>query len=685
MALVAVTAGATMVLGTGTPAAAAAQPVNVTLDQVSWSRADSKSAGETITSGDALVGAFRDAAGKHHNSKSYFTFDVSKFRGTKVFSARVRLSELAAADCAKPRATQLWVVEPSAPITWAAQPEETARLVGPTVPPWTGCTYDTHSWDAADAVRDAVAKGRSTLTVAARIDEAFAGDVAYARTLRSAGRLSVSYNTPPNTPTGLLIGQQGKACGPDLYLPERQPMVRGAVTDPDGYSGLDARFAFWPVDDPTQRKEVVTYAGFGSPAQSWFPADMVRDGGTYAWALRAEDGHAVSEWSAPCQFTADLTRPAHPPTVSSTTFREDAGPPGDGWQGVPGDFTFNANGDTDVVGFRYHGLGVPYGEVAADRPGGSATVSVMPSSNGPLYISVFAVDRVGNRSDSVDYRFWVRSNTPRVETTRAIIGQPFDATFTAVQEGAVAFTYRLDGQPETTVPVGPDGTATVRLQPAPGGDAWYYMLVVSTTNAKGTRSGTNNHHVFVDRAAPTIDAPFAELIGRPLDITFRPGIEGVTSYTYWINGGPRTVVAADSDGVAHITYTTTGETEIYVFSTFGDGFESGIATEYLYLDDGPPVVTSDIYPGWPASGGPGVPGTFRFDSPLDNVTEYRYTYDHGPEQTVAAHADGTASVVLTPDSPSYHAIDVYAVTSTGIVSGRTWYSFEVSPTATGPA
>src|SRR5207244_3157079 len=149
--------------------------------------------------------------------------------------------------------------------------------------------------------------------------------------------------------------------------------------------------------------------------------------------------------------------------------------------------------------------------------------------------------------------------------------------------------------------------------------------------------------------------PWNSLMGRPMDITARPGIDGVVSYTYWVGpDGPRTVIPADADGVGHISYTPMApETEIHVFSTSADGYVSGVASEYIYADPGTPEITSAEYPEYMTGGGPGIPGTFRFVSPLDNVIEYHYSFDYGPEQVVAAVADGSASVVWTPPSASW--------------------------------
>ncbi|HEU5473088.1 MAG TPA: hypothetical protein VFV67_20775 [Actinophytocola sp.] len=75
-----------------------------------------------------------------------------------------------------------------------------------------------------------------------------------------------------------------------------------------------------------------------------------------------------------------MTRPGVP-TVGSTDYPENNPYPGVGAPGLPGRFTFDANGSADVVGFRY-GEFFASTFVAADRPGGSATVEFAPRGQG---------------------------------------------------------------------------------------------------------------------------------------------------------------------------------------------------------------------------------------------------------------------------------------------------------------
>jgi hypothetical protein len=91
------------------------------------------------------------------------------------------------------------------------------------------------------------------------------------------------------------------------------------------------------------------------------------------------------------------------PSVSSSDYPANACA---GGIGRPGRFTFSANGDTDAVGFRY-GADFPFVNVAADRPGGSATVTITPNTSGVLKVAVESVDAAGDTSAVTNYWFCV--------------------------------------------------------------------------------------------------------------------------------------------------------------------------------------------------------------------------------------------------------------------------------------
>ncbi|ONI91555.1 hypothetical protein ALI22I_07960 [Saccharothrix sp. ALI-22-I] len=681
MLLAALVGGLVAVPGT---AAAAQNPNWTTLRPAQWLSTDSRTPFRTITTGDARVGSWRDGNGEHHISKTYFTYDLTRFKGTTVFTARFSAYETAVGDCAKPRALELWTAKPHGPITWAFQPRELVKAPDPAGS--TPCTDPWLVWDLGEIVKNAVAEGRTSLTLVARITRDHQGDVAYGRSLATGPGLEVTFNTPPGTPTGLAL--ENRPCGAETVTASRRPFAGALVSDPDP-GGIDGRLAFWPVDTPDQRVEYAVYGGGGSLA-GYFPADMVQDGRKFAFAARAEDGHANSEWSAPCVFTADFTAPAHAPTVTSAVYREDAGPPGDGGEGVPGEFTFDAAGDEDVVAFEYSGHAVGYGRVSADRPGGSARITTTPTTDGPVSIEVSGVDRAGNRSPVRSYRYWIRTTAPAMRMPLFELGVPADVVLTANQDGATAFVYRLDDGPEQTVPVGADRTGRVTLTFLAGQSE--HPFEVWTVDAGGFKSGITDWDIRVEQYEPmvTTDA-YEPAVGDRVVVTATPWRDrpDVVAYVFQVREGAEVTVPVDANGGATYEYTVVapGFHLARAASVNGAGIRSGWGEDWFDATAPAPTATSTDYPTGQEAGGPGVEGSFTFSSPHLPVASFRYRFNGGEEHTVAAGPDGTATVRWTPKAPGPAGLRVVGVSASGFDTEPRYHSFAVKalpPTLTSP-
>ncbi|WP_370949312.1 hypothetical protein AB5J62_17690 [Amycolatopsis sp. cg5] len=110
---------------TDTPASAAAVYTDISAPAKSF----------PATGTDVPVGAWTDADHRYHSSKAYFTFDLRPFRGAKVSYAEAFATETAANDCAKPRATELWVTDAAAHPTWRDQPKERTGSPAPAPSP----------------------------------------------------------------------------------------------------------------------------------------------------------------------------------------------------------------------------------------------------------------------------------------------------------------------------------------------------------------------------------------------------------------------------------------------------------------------------------------------------------------------------------------------------------------------
>ncbi|WP_233226271.1 hypothetical protein [Amycolatopsis sp. CA-126428] len=285
---------------------------------------------------------------------------------------------------------------------------------------------------------------------------------------------------------------------------------------------------------------------------------------------------------------ASAATPIAEPTVTSAEYPDDgAWHPG---AGVPGSFTFDAGGDAAVVGFSY-GNSDPAGTfVAADHPGGSATVSYTPQASGPNDLYVASVDSEGNRSPQHVHHFYVQSTEPRVNGPRETgVGVPAEFRFSPGMGDVVSYTYVIDNGPETTVAASADGTATANIVTATLG---YHTLKVWSTTSTGLKSG------IAGKGYPASDAPLVASTEYPdsvggggpgvtgvFNLTPRtPGVVEYVYYLYWDYDNP-TVVPAGPDGRASFTYTpdASGFYPVQVFSRTADGKQSNNGRDYYIV------------------------------------------------------------------------------------------------------
>jgi len=143
----------------------------------------------------------------------------------------------------------------------------------------------------------------------------------------------------------------------------------------------------------------------GSTFSTTVPAGAFGNGGTYSWRSLGDDSLVEGPWSAWCEFTVDTTAPGSAPSVSSTAYPAGVWTP---TTGSPGDFTFGPSGVTDVASYLY-GLDQNPPTTARNPAvlGGSATVSITPTTAGPHTLYVRSRDRAGNLSPLASYTFYV--------------------------------------------------------------------------------------------------------------------------------------------------------------------------------------------------------------------------------------------------------------------------------------
>ncbi|MEU8313477.1 hypothetical protein [Micromonospora sp. NPDC048887] len=673
-----------VVAGTVTATAAPAAAYDIRYEtNTSWAWTDSRSPAKINIDqpGDVPVGIWTDAKGRPHTSRAYFTFDISRYRGAEIETAKLDVTETAGADCTKRPKIELWrTAAYTARSSWLKPPADLALVDSRQLTDRTVCPAPRVEFDAVEGLRQALAEGRSTLTLSLRLPADVERDPALARKYATKVGISIDYNFRPGVPTDLRT-TDGTACTTaEPYQVIRFPALSGVVHDRDRNDGggtdhLTVSFAVWPVDEPEARIEQTNNARDGQRVVGRFdhiyPSPFEHDR-TYAWQMRAADSRATGEWSPVCYFRLDIRGPATPPTVTSTDFPDDRE-----WHpALPGEFTFTANGAADVVRYGYSLDSGVEKTVDADRTGGAATVTLTPD-RGLNTLRVWSLDAVGNRSTTTAYEFLAEDVSPVIEGRLNEIGVPATFQLRPQMDGVVRYRYALDGDPERTVDAAADGSAAITVTATRGG---FRTLTVTSVTAGGVEvTGIREFHLPTE---PMISATVYEEWtggggqGIPGVFTFTPRMPDTVSYRYRFDDEPGTV-AAKADGTASVTWTPTGEgwVNLAVWSVSRDGTESEPATWFFRVWDLRPAVSADPYRAdWPA-GGPGQPGEFRFTSEVPETVAFLYRFDDGTEQRVESGARATVS--WTPTEGGQHTVTVRGVTADGTRSPETVWTFLV--------
>jgi hypothetical protein len=569
--------GGSALAAIGQPAAAAGDVTSIT--PASWAYVDSRTPNTTYLNpaGDIPVGKIQHA-GADHIYRSYLTFDLREFRGRQIERVQLFGPETRATDCVR-RSVELWTTAAVTPTsTWKRQPAWQRKISDAVASPGTTCPNPRIAWDATTAVRQAVAAGQEQLTLGLR-----ATDEHRPKLGRWFGNLQMTivYNTPPDVPVP--VNTAGKPCAteaPYPWLATLEPMLSASATDPDG-GATEVTFAVWPVDDPARRTELAVHGSSGSEHRLIVRAGIIEDGRSYGWSARTTDPDgARSGWSITCHFQTDATHPADPPVVSSTDFPADGD--GGGLQGIPGQFTFAANGVADVAGYGWGWFGTPTEYVAAGELGGSVRVSVTPErfTNS---LTVVTFDRAGNVSPAERYWFNVRPTVPVVTSSgRPTAGRPLAMT---LQQGidlpgyeVISYTYTVNEGPATTVEALPDGTATAAVPLEYGANS----IVVTSRSANGWVSPEYRTSEYADYSPTITSADFPEnseggAVGQPGAFTLIPNLADSTTVFYSFDWGSTwQEVPVGSDNRATFTWTPprAGGQSLVAYSQTVDGTQS---------------------------------------------------------------------------------------------------------------
>ncbi len=497
------------------------------LPLVAQGYADLRSPFTTLTDKTWPVGAWRDGESQLHSAKTYFTVDLKPLRGKRIHDAHAYTHETAVTDCGKPRSVELWQTEVAEQPTWARAPKELSRMEG-TV---SGDCMGRLAWDISAALTKAVAAGAEKATFALRMASHRQLDIGFGRRYATLS-VQAGVNTPPSAATDPQVN--GKPCDGREHLVGREPALHARVTDEDPVPGFQIRYVVTDVAEPAKRHEGINVHSDGT---YYLPTGFIEHGHTYEWSAQGEDGDDKGAPSPPCRFTTDLVAPATVPVVTSGDFPQTGA-------GFPGTITFDAGGDPDVVAFDYNGQTT--GRVAADRPGGKATITVVVPDSGDKVLDVRSVDRVGHVSNATRFQFQVRPTPVHVfepPIDQAMLGRTYAYTFTSFEPDVTEYAYSVNDGPEITVPAPCDRcSAAVDIRVTSPHST---SVSVRARTAAGHLTEAGRSYLPTHPSGPFVQGDRQEIH------IFPPDVPGIVEYLCRVNfANEELTVAAGADGQA---------------------------------------------------------------------------------------------------------------------------------------
>ncbi|MGV8885410.1 MAG: LamG-like jellyroll fold domain-containing protein [Microbacteriaceae bacterium] len=234
---------------------------------------------------------------------------------------------------------------------------------------------------------------------------------------RHDATLQVVYNRTPLVPTSLQLTSPAEpSCVTGASRPviaATAPTVSAISSDPDA-GNVQTSFEVATVAAPTVVKWSATNLpglASGSRRAAVIPSGTLVDGESYTWRSRAFDGALYSAWSAPCEFTVDVSKPLGPivtPIVNvvgvNAVYYPDRA---SGGVGLMGKFKIDGGSTSDVVAFVY-GFNDPTStSTVTPDSSGVAAASFTPTTTGPVTLSVKSRDAAGNVSLPTNYTFSV--------------------------------------------------------------------------------------------------------------------------------------------------------------------------------------------------------------------------------------------------------------------------------------
>ncbi|MFC0007277.1 LamG-like jellyroll fold domain-containing protein [Micromonospora siamensis] len=355
-----------------------------------------------------------NAGSQRSNTLINFTVPYGTLTGAEIYDAIFKITNTRSWSCT---AKTVNIYGPSTTLTssnatwnhWEGVSKGTAISSKSFAYGYSGCDADAVSFDITNQIKTDVTNQRGTRTLWMVAANEATDTQSWKEFLETSPTLTIRYNHKPNKPTGLTTSPK-TACTGGSTVGDGNVSLYAPVSDRNGGT-LGVRFKLWKSNDATQTAiassdpNLLTYSS-GSTAVLVVPVDKLRSaaGGAlidFSWMVQTTDFRTPSDWSAPCRFSFDPTRPGAPqvpPIADGTTTI-----------GQPMTLTISRNNDptnantTIPSGYVYQLNAGPPVDVSADSAG-VATVAVSPTRFTNT-LTVTSVSAGGNFGDTASVTF----------------------------------------------------------------------------------------------------------------------------------------------------------------------------------------------------------------------------------------------------------------------------------------
>ncbi|MBD0737047.1 hypothetical protein BGM09_28305 [Streptomyces sp. CBMA29] len=316
--------------------------------------------------------------------------------GGTVLSADMKMTESYSASCATTSyGVQAWSTNPiSASTTWANAPGKVAQQSSVNFGP--ACSSSpSGTFSFMNQVTNAAANHWSNVTFVL-VNSSETNEVQFKR-FSSAASLSITYNTPPTTPTSLAASPTAT----DGYAASATPTLSAKATDANSDT---VRLDYQVLSGTTVKASGSSAFVNSGSAGTWKVSTALTDG-SYTWKVRAYDGRDYSAWTAAKSLIIDTKAPANT-SVSSTDF------PSNVWSGTPdatgnfsGAFTFTPP-TSDVAQVVWQ---LDSGASNTTATTGATFTKSLTFRAGKHTLTAKTHDRAGNVASGTSYAFYAGS------------------------------------------------------------------------------------------------------------------------------------------------------------------------------------------------------------------------------------------------------------------------------------